>query len=939
VALTPDGSSVYVTNQQDSPGDVSVISTSSGLVAGAVTVGSTPLGVAVSPASPYYSYIANSQAGTVSVINTATKAVVSTITVGGTPVGVAINPAGTYVYVTSEASGVVSVISTSSETVVGTIDVGGYPVGIAVDPANPDTLYVTNSETGTVSVISASLGEVTGDVTVGTNPLAVAFSPNGAYAYVVNNQGTPSLISPAPNSTANGTVRSSAGAEYRANGEIIPDTTFGMVLGPSIGSLSVIKTATQSVVNTITVGYAPVSLALTPNGAYAYVSDSDGSQGGGAVSVVNTAANSTIYNLTGVYEPEGIAISSDGTYGYVADAYTALVWRFATDSYDSQSITTSTTSTSTSTVTTTIGVAVLYGINTNANIIAGTSPTTTSTSLPSGYPYYLCAGSTGYWPPIVVSWNTSSGYGAEDTGPSSAVGYMTSNSCTLHDSGYSAVAIMGVNAMAPDSVYTANNVEFGSSIALDYTVTGSNAFVIIGAACGAQGECNPISLPSGCTVQQDVNGPEGLETAFFATCSNQASGNYSVQISSTYDYGLSAMAYVYNAGGSTTISTTSTSTTSSSSSSTSTSSTSVSTTSTTLVPPALTGNIALTGWPFQVVFAPNTNYAYVSDSNYADVYVVNTISNSLSTTISIGSYSPSCPCMAASPDGSHVYVPTSSGLQIISTSTNTRIGIATLAGATDGPQSPGNVTYASNGSDDASWPFSLLRPFEVTWPDPTFPATITTTIPVKVPYDVAVSPSGAFAYVPYGLGSAGGLDVISTQTNAEVLSVPLNYYDDLIATPTTGSYAYVGDSPNESVAILNMASNAIVNVLGVGGGLAEHGIAESPNGAYGFALGPSGLTVINTSTESVTNTIYIGNNPISMAVSKSGKYVYVATENCSVEVVSPTVNAILTSFVIVPGESTCLSTGLAISPSGTYGYAAQEIYYTDINVFKTNGYS
>ena len=68
----------------------------------------------------------NTNASTVSVINTATNTVVATIPVGINPTGVAVTPDGTRAYVTNAFSDNVSVINTATNTVVATIPIAGF---------------------------------------------------------------------------------------------------------------------------------------------------------------------------------------------------------------------------------------------------------------------------------------------------------------------------------------------------------------------------------------------------------------------------------------------------------------------------------------------------------------------------------------------------------------------------------------------------------------------------------------------------------------------------------------------------------------------------------------------------------------------------------------------------------------------------------------------
>ena len=119
-------------------------------------------------------YVANEGANTVSVISTATNTVIgSPIPVGNGPFGVAVTPDGSKVYVTNEADNTVSVISTATNTVIGSpIPVGMSPFGVAVTP-DGSKVYVANDRDNTVSVISTATNTVIGSpIPVGNGPIA-----------------------------------------------------------------------------------------------------------------------------------------------------------------------------------------------------------------------------------------------------------------------------------------------------------------------------------------------------------------------------------------------------------------------------------------------------------------------------------------------------------------------------------------------------------------------------------------------------------------------------------------------------------------------------------------------------------------------------------------------------------------------------------------------
>ena len=86
-----------------------------------------PFGVAVTPDGSKV-YVANEGSGTISVINTTDNTVTYTVNVGDHPQGVAVTPDGTKIYVTKEDSSIVSVIDISTNSVVTDMNVEGNPI-------------------------------------------------------------------------------------------------------------------------------------------------------------------------------------------------------------------------------------------------------------------------------------------------------------------------------------------------------------------------------------------------------------------------------------------------------------------------------------------------------------------------------------------------------------------------------------------------------------------------------------------------------------------------------------------------------------------------------------------------------------------------------------------------------------------------------------------
>jgi YVTN family beta-propeller protein len=150
----------YVTIGYSNGGDggtVSVIDPASNTVIGTpIPVGIDPFGVAVTPDGSKV-YVTNFYSNNVTVIATASNTVIATVAVGSDPFGVAVTPDGSKVYVTNFYSNNVTVIATASNTVIGTpITVGHHPSGVAVTP-DGSKVYVTNYRSGTVSVIATAI--------------------------------------------------------------------------------------------------------------------------------------------------------------------------------------------------------------------------------------------------------------------------------------------------------------------------------------------------------------------------------------------------------------------------------------------------------------------------------------------------------------------------------------------------------------------------------------------------------------------------------------------------------------------------------------------------------------------------------------------------------------------------------------------------------------
>jgi YVTN family beta-propeller protein len=292
VAFSPDGSVAYVANHGDST--VAVIDTTNHALLTTVAVDGTPWSVAFTPDGSH-AYV--SGGNVVSVMETVTHSVTHVIPVdSGWAAAVAVSPDGAKAYVTEGSrrdEAWVHVIDTETKTVTGRIDIPGLgwpdPGRAWAVEFTPDgnQAYVSCYYSGEVAVIDTSQDEVVDYITVRDGPAAISFTPDGALAYVANwadryvsvidvDQGTTMLGRgiPIPEIFVYGL-------------DVSPDGKELMAANGAQDNLLVIDTESQSVVHSISLGDGPHAVAFSPDGAVAYVTNSED----GTVSVIGRSVN------------------------------------------------------------------------------------------------------------------------------------------------------------------------------------------------------------------------------------------------------------------------------------------------------------------------------------------------------------------------------------------------------------------------------------------------------------------------------------------------------------------------------------------------------------------------------------------------------------------------------------------------------------------------
>jgi len=299
VGVQPDGSILVPNGQTLTPAGTHI------------EINDRPLGMVVSPDGTLLAVATGSNFNprALHIIDLQTRALKQTIAIANSFVGVAFNPAGDTIYVGGGPSNDVKIFKAASGVfaAAGAIPISGgpQPSGLTLN-ADGTRLYVALNQTNEVAVIDTATRAVT-RVKVGTYPYTAVISGDGKQVYVSNWGGR----------------IPTAGDFTDGQNPVVVDRRTGI---PVSGTVSVLDTASNTVVKHIDVGLHPTGMAVGSSGDRVYVTNANSD----AVSVIDTASNTVVKTLrvgTAGTErepllgasPNAVAASPDGETLFVAN--------------------------------------------------------------------------------------------------------------------------------------------------------------------------------------------------------------------------------------------------------------------------------------------------------------------------------------------------------------------------------------------------------------------------------------------------------------------------------------------------------------------------------------------------------------------------------------------------------------------------------------------
>ncbi|MGZ3810415.1 MAG: YVTN family beta-propeller repeat protein [Mucilaginibacter sp.] len=161
-----------------------------------------------------------------------------------------------------------------------------------------------------------------------------------------------------------------------------------------------------------------------------------------------------------------------------------------------------------------------------------------------------------------------------------------------------------------------------------------------------------------------------------------------------------------------------------------------------------------------------------------------------------------------------------------------------------------------------------------------------------------------------GIGNIAAFTAVNNGSNPVVATIT--------TTPMSASYAYITNSNDNSVSVVDIQTRQVVAVIGVG--LAPQGVAVSPDGTrvYVANSGSDNISVIDALTNSVIALIQVGSNPIGITINADGSRVYSVNQaGASVSVINTASNTVVGT--LPAGIRPFVAT---LSPDGKFLYVA-----------------
>lgn len=294
IVVSPDGKTIYVASTTSGPGLVSIIDSQSNTVTDTISAGGILDSIAITPDGSAL-YVGNAGSlnspTSVIVISTANRTVTATIQMPS-PGDLAVSPSGKYVYITDPVNKAISIIETATNTLLqDAINVRDFDENIAVSP-DGKSAYVSTAN-NVVAAIDLVTKKKVANIRLETYndlPVFLTFSPDGKKLYL-NERKVVTVV----DTSSNRKIQKIAmpilsGERNNEAGQtaITPDGKFLYVPYPDANTVAMVDTGTNQAAGSQVSVSGVIAIAVAPTAPVAYaIGGVDSSTEEGTVSVID----------------------------------------------------------------------------------------------------------------------------------------------------------------------------------------------------------------------------------------------------------------------------------------------------------------------------------------------------------------------------------------------------------------------------------------------------------------------------------------------------------------------------------------------------------------------------------------------------------------------------------------------------------------------------
>jgi len=311
------------------------------------------------------------------------------------------------------------------------------------------------------------------------------------------------------------------------------------------------------------------------------------------------------------------------------------------------------------------------------------------------------------------------------------------------------------------------------------------------------------------------------------------------------------------------------------------------TTTTTTVLPCfditLLDTIGVGGSPIRAVYVPTNQRLYVNNFDSDTVSVIDTNTNTVDTTITVG-VKPS----------SIQYSPNSNingAIYVVNSGDDTVSVIDVFSNTVTATISTGNAPNDSNFIESLNKLYIVNGiSTDLTVIDTGTNTVLGTVLLTDIPNNITYDPIHGYLYV--SIDGLNLVEVIDTVTDTSITTIPVGVNPTNIVYSPINHFVYVINYIDATVSKIDTNSNSVVSTITVGNSAIS--ITETPSYIYVTNTSDNTITAIDINTDA--RTTILSNQPYNLTYNPSNGYVYVNKQDVNIDIIDTTTNSVVQSI-------------------------------------------